>query len=388
VSAVEHFEVAIIGGGVHGASAAYHLSRRGVRTVLFEKDHPAGGPTGRSSAVCRAYYTNPFLARVAREALDMLGRFADITDGGDAGYHRTGALFLHSPAEAGEVDRVVARLNDIGTKAEVLDLETMAARFPGFVLDDVALGVWETDAGRADPVGTTNGLYQSAVRHGLTSRLRTAIADIDTSGDAVVVTDTDGTRTSCDRLLIAAGPWTKPLAAKVGVDLPLIVERHWVVTCGWGDAAPLPFVFADIPGDYYATPEGSELFCLGPLGAEPEADPDAFDERVHAEEAARMLEPAARRVPAFAGADFRGGWASLYDVSPDWQPVIGEIAPGVFVDAGTSGHGFKLAPALGRHVADLVSGAAVDPGLAEFSPDRFAEGRLVAAGFGDTKILG
>jgi glycine/D-amino acid oxidase-like deaminating enzyme len=75
-------------------------------------------------------------------------------------------------------------------------------------------------------------------------------------------------------------------------------------------------------------------------------------------------------------------------VSPDWQPVIGEIAPGVFVDAGTSGHGFKLAPALGRHVADLMTGEAVDPGLRDFDPFRFARGSELSAGFGRSRILG
>jgi glycine/D-amino acid oxidase-like deaminating enzyme len=87
--------------------------------------------------------------------------------------------------------------------------------------------------------------------------------------------------------------------------------------------------------------------------------------------------------------EFHGGWASLYDVSPDWQPTIGEVAPNVFVDAGTSGHGFKLAPALGRHVADLVSGASdVDPGLVDFDPVRFERGSALAAGYGDARILG
>jgi glycine/D-amino acid oxidase-like deaminating enzyme len=75
-------------------------------------------------------------------------------------------------------------------------------------------------------------------------------------------------------------------------------------------------------------------------------------------------------------------------VSPDWQPVIGEIADGVFVDAGTSGHGFKLAPALGRHVADLVTGAGADPGLGQFDPGRFAEDRGLDAGYGAARILG
>jgi glycine/D-amino acid oxidase-like deaminating enzyme len=83
-----------------------------------------------------------------------------------------------------------------------------------------------------------------------------------------------------------------------------------------------------------------------------------------------------------------GGWASLYDVSPDWMPVIGEIAPGVFVDAGTSGHGFKLGPALGADVAALLAGSEVDTGIHEFTPKRFGAGRPLAAGYGRAKILG
>ena len=94
------------------------------------------------------------------------------------------------------------------------------------------------------------------------------------------------------------------------------------------------------------------------------------------------------RVPGLQHATSRGGWASLYDVSPDWQPVIGEIAPGVFVDAGTSGHGFKLAPALGRHVCELVTGAEVDPGLAQFQPRRFEDASALEAGYGKARILG
>jgi len=95
-----------------------------------------------------------------------------------------------------------------------------------------------------------------------------------------------------------------------------------------------------------------------------------------------------RRAPALRHATARGGWASLYDVSPDWQPVIGEIAPGVFVDAGTSGHGFKLAPALGAHIADLLTGAELDPGLEQFHSRRFEQAGALDAGFGEARILG
>jgi sarcosine oxidase, subunit beta len=94
------------------------------------------------------------------------------------------------------------------------------------------------------------------------------------------------------------------------------------------------------------------------------------------------------RVPRFKEAVSTGGWASLYDVSPDWMPVIGEVAPGVFVDAGTSGHGFKLGPALGADVAALVSGNEVDAAIREFTPARFSAGHALAAGYGSAKILG
>ena len=101
-----------------------------------------------------------------------------------------------------------------------------------------------------------------------------------------------------------------------------------------------------------------------------------------------LAQPVIRRIPELERSSIHGGWASLYDVSPDWQPVIGEVAPGIFVDAGTSGHGFKLAPALGRHVAALVTGDEVDPGIVEFHPSRFDEGRAVSGGWGEARILG
>jgi glycine/D-amino acid oxidase-like deaminating enzyme len=144
----------------------------------------------------------------------------------------------------------------------------------------------------------------------------------------------------------------------------------------------------DLPNGYYFRPEGEELFLVGPLHPEPQVEPDDYDEHLAERESADLGGRVVRRIPGLEKAQPRGGWASLYDVSPDWQPVIGEIAEGVFVDAGTSGHGFKLAPALGRHVADLVTMAGADPGLAQFDPGRFAEDQGLAAGYGDARILG
>lgn len=379
-------DVAIIGAGVHGASAAFHLAQRGVRTVVVDGRPPAGGPTGRSSAVCRGYYTNDFLASVAREAIGIFEQFTELT-GGDAGYRRTGALFLHPPEDEPQLRLTAARLNAAGTATEVLDRSQIATVAPMLDVEGIGWGVWEEAAGYADPAGTTVGLLTSAVAAGATFRGGSSVRRIE-HGEGVRLHLTDGTALRAHRLLIAAGPWTAQLAAQIGVDLPLHAERHIVATLGWGAAPPVPFVFADLPGGYYCKPEGTEQCFLGPLHQEPPCDPDDFAEHIADAEVGALVEAVVHRVPAMEASMPTGGWASLYDVSPDWQPVIGQIAEAVFVDAGTSGHGFKLAPALGRHVADLLTGGQVDPGLAQFHPSRFQQGTALDGGYGAARILG
>jgi glycine/D-amino acid oxidase-like deaminating enzyme len=135
-------------------------------------------------------------------------------------------------------------------------------------------------------------------------------------------------------------------------------------------------------------PEGRDLFIIGELGATEQVDPDAYDESITFDEIALQADRAFARIPALEAAESRGGWSSLYDLSPDWQPVIGEVATGVFVDAGSSGHGFKLAPALAKHVADLVVGREIDPGLLQFSPRRFEEAHQLVAGYGAARVIG
>lgn len=379
------YDVAVVGAGVHGASVAFHLANRGVRTVVIERTSPAGGPTGRSSAIVRAYYTNAFLAGVARDSIAMFHDFERHT-GRDAGFRETGLLVLHPPEDEATVREVVPRLNDQGIPTDLLEPQQVVAEWPAFDLDGIAIAAFERDAGYADPVLTTQGLLERARELGAGIRPGHGVIAIERDGSAWTVSTTDASFRA-ERVLIAAGPWSAPLAAMVGADLPLRVERHIVATFAWSDDTRVP-AHGDLPNGYYFRPEGDELFLVGPLHPEPTVDPDDFDERVGPNEAERLGAGVVRRAPALRHATARGGWASLYDVSPDWQPVIGEIASGVFVDAGTSGHGFKLAPALGAHVADLVTGVDVDPGLEQFHPRRFERAGALDAGFGEARILG
>ena len=382
-------EVGIIGAGIHGASVAFHLAASGIRSTVFEQAAPAGGPTGRSSAICRAYYTNRYLARIAHSSLEMFRTFGDLTGGGECGFRHTGMLYLHPETDARTLRQAALYMNSIGTRIDVLAPAGVRREFPLIDLDGIGIAAWEPDAGYADPVATTAGLLARACELGAKQRLYTRVIGLEPrrGGGAKLSLDS-GDTAECELLLIAAGPWTRRLAAELGADLPLTVERHFVATIRWSQAREMRYAHADIVGGYYCKPEGDDLYCLGPLTPEPEVDPDAPVKGIGLEESDALAVLATRRIPRLKEAESTGGWASLYDVSPDWMPVIGEIAPGVFVDAGTSGHGFKLGPALGADVAALVTGSEVDEGIREFTPNRFTAGRRLAAGYGSARILG
>ena len=138
---MDAFEVAVIGAGVHGAAIAFHLASRGVRAVVLDPRGPAGGPTGRSSAICRAYYTNGFLAAAARDSIAMIRDFEQHT-GRASGFRETGLLMLH-PAEDEEIVRTtVPRLSERGIPTDLLTPEEVLARWPMFDLTGIAIAAF------------------------------------------------------------------------------------------------------------------------------------------------------------------------------------------------------------------------------------------------------
>ncbi len=381
-------EVAIVGAGVHGASVAYHLSSRGVKVAIFDERGPAGGPTGRSSAICRAYYTNEFLAVMARKSIEMLANFEDVV-GGPSGFRRTGFLWLHPIQDVPDLDLSIPRLRRAGVVVDRLEPKDLAREYPQFDVEGVSAALWEPGAGYADPTLTTSSMINRSQRQGARTYLFSKVVALKRDARGYVIETNNGEAVHAKRVLLAAGPWTRRLGLQLGIDLPLTVERHFVGVIRWDRAAQMPFGHADlVSGHYYCKPEGHHMYCLGPLQPAEAADPDSFVESLTGEEGFSLTRAAIARVPGLRDAQLVSGWASLYDVSPDWQPVIGEVAEGLFVDAGTSGHGFKLAPALGAVVADLVMGQEVDQGISQFHPRRFEAGDLLEAGYGTARIIG
>ncbi len=368
--------MAVIGGGVYGASILFHLATAGADAVLVERHHLADGPTGRSSANLRLHYTTPELAEIARRSYAIMDRFRELT-GADNGFVRVGVLYGVAPEHAAAFEANVHRLVAGGSPPiELLSVPEMAELVPGFRLDGFALGVHEPTTGYADPVATTLGFADGARALGSTVLVSTTAAGILVEAGRVGgVRLADGGDVRARRVVVAAGPWSRRLLADVGVELPTFPERHAItlVSAPQGSRAVVPCVWSDRIHRYYARPEGEALVLLGGTTSRtvPVADPDAWEASVPLAESAEHVERATPRIPALEGLGIRPGYAGLYDMSPDGFPIVDAVpgVDGLFVMAGTSGHGFKLAPALGALVAELTLGRP-SPLLRPFRLDR------------------
>jgi sarcosine oxidase subunit beta len=369
------YDAIVVGGGVYGASILYHLAISGASAALFERHALASGPTGRSSGNVRLNYSTPELAEIARRSYAVMNQFHELT-GADNGFRRVGVLYAVSPDEVSAVEASVARQLAAGSPIEIRSAAEVAELVPGFDIDGIAIGVWEPMSGYADPVGTTTGFADKARSLGATIRVNSSVAHLLVEDCRIRgVQLADGSRAAAKRVIVAAGPWSRRLVGEHGVDLPLIAERHAItlVDAPQGSRAVVPCVWSDRPRHYYARPEGEGVVLIGGRTSRTGLvnDPDRFDETVPVDESAEHVRRASGRIPALETLGIRTGYASIYDMTPDAFPIVDAIPSimGLFIMAGTSGHGFKLAPGMGQAIVRLALRDR-DPVLRPFRIDR------------------
>ncbi|MCS7234457.1 MAG: FAD-binding oxidoreductase [Armatimonadota bacterium] len=378
-----HADVVVVGGGCVGASAAFYLGRARVgRVVLVERDRVGSGPTARTVGIVRLHYSHEPLVELARRSLERFVHFEELT-GRTADFTRTGFLLLAPAPELEGLAANVALQRRLGVQAEVLTPEEVARLDSRLDLEGVAGAAYEPDAGYADGYATATGFGAAARQLGVEVWEGTSAQRLQVTSGRVVGVQTSRGVVSCSRVLVAAGVWTAGLLRTVGVDFPVVASREQVVQL----APPRSFgrlelVVEDLVLGFYARPETGGTVLAGVLEEEPEQivpDPDHFHTGVDWEFVERVGTLWSRRYPSGAQAEFRGGYASLYDVTPDWQPVLGPVegVDGLFVAAGFSGHGFKLSPSLGEELARWVCGQPPTVDLRMFSLRRFSEGTLL-----------
>jgi len=372
-------EAIIIGAGVMGASLAFHLTRAGLKFVtVLDKTGLCGGMTAKSGALVRMHYTNEPEARMAFAALRYFQHWRDIV-GGDCGFSQTGFIMTVTPDNADRLRQNVQMLQRIGVNTSVLTAQELRELQPFTQVEDLTVAAYEPESGYADPRATTTAFMQQAQRQGATLHEGVVVTAIRTSGGRVVGVDTSAGPFEAPIVIVTAGPWSDRLLRTADIDFPLTLQRAQIAF--YRRPRPLAkghMVFIDGALGTYFRPHGEELTLIG-VGRwqpEPSPDPDRYNEANDPNFIPAAKAKAAQRIPALLQAEYTRGHAGIYDVSPDSRAIL-DRAPGIeglYIAAGFSGTGFKISPAVGACMAELITqGRATFVDITPFRFDRFQE---------------
>ncbi len=376
----------IIGGGVIGCAIQYHLAQLGVsNTVLLERDVLGSGSTGRSQAICRMHYSNPITATLAWQSLQVFTEFDEMV-GGESGFVRTGYLVVVKDDDRAGLLRNVALLQELGIDTSVVSQDDVSRLAPAIRLYDDEHAAWEPLSGYANPHQVTVSYAARSREAGAHISMRNPAASIVYDGRRVqAVTTQNGERIATETVIIAAGPWSSRLLSAIDVEVPLLPVRHQVATVARPiERVPHHPTVGDISQSFSFRPDGSAFTMMGFGNDEEQPNPDSYPEGIDPADAASAISRLGRRMPGMEDSYCRGGWSGLFTTTPDWHPVLDAVSgvDGLFCAVGFSGHGFKLSPAIGKAVAELVvEQRARDVDLTPLRLDRFRDGDLLESSY-------
>lgn len=384
----ETADAVIIGGGVMGTSIAFQLARRGFgKVVLLERDEIASGTSGKSSALIRMHYSNESTIRMAWRSLEIFENFEEITGGGQASFRQLGYMVFANEALAAGVRKNITLACSLGVETEWIELDEVGRLAPWAKLDDLAGAAFERRSGYADPYGVAMGFVGGARRHGADIRQSCPVTGVRVGSGRVIGVETPQGPIDSPVVVNAAGAWANKVAALSGDRLPAdsIREQDTVFEVEGPGGKRIDIVVYDAPTKLYYRPEGENLLLIGRDNIDPEfVDPDDFNTKEDMAFVLDVVERMTRRWPEFESARLYRGWGCLYCITPDWMPIMDRLpeTEGYFICTGMSGHGFKLSPAVGEMMAELImTGACPRPDIADYRLSRFDEGDLLQSVF-------
>lgn len=376
-------DIVILGAGVMGASIAFHLAKRKAgKIVVLDKDHVGRGGSGRSSALVRMHYSFEPEVQLALVSLKMFQNWQDIV-GAPGDFRKTGFVRIVHPNESERLKLNVEMQRKLGAKVELIDKKVLGKLEPDWKVDDIELVAYEPDSGYGDGAGVANDFLQAARELGVAYFSRTRATELKTHSRRIAGVVTDQGSIAAPVVIAAMGPWTQPLIQQVGYDLPIECEYHHVAILRnapdmkGGGCACIDSVTAT-----YFRSDAHDKFLIGDFYGKRPVDPDDFPQRASDDSVEEIIERACRRVPKLDGAEVMRGVTGVYDMTPDSRPLLGEVpgVSGLYVCAGFSGMGFKISPAIGLVMSELLLdglGKTVD--ISAFRPNRFAEKKPIKA---------
>jgi sarcosine oxidase, subunit beta len=387
---VINVDAVVIGAGINGASIAFNLAKRGYNNIaIVERFTIASGGTGKSAAIVRQHYSNDVLIRMAKRSRDIFEFFADEV-GGNAGFVKTGYLFFVPDYVKDAFDTNIALQQKIGVKTSSISKEESRDISPQIDPGDAGRVAYEPDSGYADPYEATVSYLNAAQALGARLYQGCPVQSIRLHNGKVQRVTTTKAEFSTGVVVNVSGPWANKVGSMVNISYPIQVTREQEVMFRPRSKSDRPtLTVSDMCNAIYFHPFGPDLLVGRGFPKEYEnVDPDCYSEGSDLDFVEDTAERVVRRIPRMETALALKGYSGLYDVTPDWHPIIGTHpeVEGFFSVVGFSGHGFKLAPAVGESVAELViEGKSNSVDLSLFSADRFAKGRVFQAAYGGNR---
>ena len=329
------------------------------------------------------HYSTEVNARLAWESLHVFRNWRDVVGGdGDPAFVRTGYMVFAPAHEADGFRHNIAMQQSIGIDTRIVGWPEARELAPAFHLGEDEQFAWEEQSGHGDPSGTALAYVSRARELGASVILESPATGVEVSGNRVTAVTTESERYETDTAVIATGPWSSRFLRKLDIDLPLTPTRHEVILIrrsetgiehhpGGGDMTNL----------IYFRPEADNLTLVGNGNREEEADPDTYNQRASTDFVQDIWGRLANRVPGIEEGQLAHGYAGLYTTTPDLHPVIDRVdgIEGLYICTGFSGHGFKLAPAVGICVAEMIlDGEASFIDMSPLRMGRFSDGSLNA----------
>lgn len=378
-------DVVILGAGVMGASIAFQLAKRKAgHVVVLDKDHVGRGGSGRSSALIRMHYSYPPEVRLAVVSLKIFQNWKEIV-GAPGDFRKTGFVRIVAPSEDERLRANVEMQRSLGVNVQLISKKELHELEPDWSLDDVELAAYEPDSGYGDGAGVANDFLTRAREMGVCYYSRTEALRLRVGGGQIRGVETNQGSIDAPVVIVATGPWTRPLLQQAGYDLPIETEFHQVaILRNAPGMKPGGCACIDSGSATYFRSDGSDKFLVGDFYGQRHVDPDDFPQRASDESLETLIERACRRVPALQQAEVMRGVTGVYDMTPDSRPMLGEVPgiKGLHLCAGFSGMGFKISPAIGVVMSELLlDGMASTVDIRSFRPGRFAENKPIKAAY-------
>ena len=371
------YDVVVVGGGVIGASIAWHLAnRRAGRVVVLEKSFLGAGSSGKSGAIIRQHYSNRLTAAMAQKSLRVFEHFEDVV-GGPPVFTHTGMVLVVNQRDRAGLEANLALQQELGIDVRLVSAQELADIDPNARLGEDELVAFEAEAGYVEAVQVVASFAEGARRGGAAVHQGVEVKAILTQGGRVLGVDTNEGPYHSRAVILATGAWAARLAGEAGLRLPVQACRTQVALF----RRPADYgrrggpVYGDFVQGLYFKPTHGDMVHVGSLAGEEvqdPVDPDRYNEAADGAWLPTVKQRLGRRCPAMHQSYGRGGYGALYGITPDWHPILDRWPglEGAYVAVGFSGHGFKMSPLVGQLMAELVLDGKA--GILDISPLRLA----------------